>query len=191
MAALRTGQPTGGAVMGVFDPRLGRTTWMELSAVPLFRPGQAKAFQVFSMVVDITGRKQAEDGWRRKELDLAEAQAIAHMGSWRVVYGEAGEEWTGSEELYRIYGFPPGQQITRATGEEMTHPEDRGAVAAAWSAALGGHGPRVWEHRIIVAGQVKRVRVRVKFLHDGEGRLLEGAGIVEDLTGRWQADAAP
>ena len=188
LRALRTGKPTGGVVMGVAHPGAGRTVWMEISAVPVFRPGEPRPFQVFSMFVDITARKLAEAEGLRREQDLAEAQAIARMGSWRMVRSEAGEQWSGSAELYRIYDYPPDKVLTRDTGTEMMHPDDRDAVAAAWAAALAGSGPRVWSHRIVVAGQVKRVRVRVKFRFDGEGGLREATGIVEDLTGRRDPD---
>ena len=184
LQALRTGRPTGSVVMGVVLPGQGGTVWMEISAVPVFRPGEARPFQVFSMFVDITARKLAEQARQRREQDLAEAQAVARMGSWRVVFGEAGEDWSGSAELYRIYGYPPNQAITRETGIERMHPDDRAEVAAAWNAALEGRGPLVWTHRIVVAGVVKPVRVRVKFRFDAEGRLMEAAGIVEDLSGR-------
>jgi PAS domain S-box-containing protein len=61
MQSLRTGQPTEGVVMGVFNPRLEQTNWIEISAVPMSRPGESRPFQVFTMFADITRRKRAEE----------------------------------------------------------------------------------------------------------------------------------
>jgi len=66
MRSLRTGLPTEGVVMGVYNPRLGQTSWIEISAVPLFRQGEARPFQVLTMFLDITGRRLAEDRLREQ-----------------------------------------------------------------------------------------------------------------------------
>jgi PAS domain-containing protein len=47
--------------MGVFNPRLEQTNWIEISAVPMSRPGESRPFQVFTMFADITRRKRAEE----------------------------------------------------------------------------------------------------------------------------------
>jgi PAS domain-containing protein len=58
---------------------------------------------------DITERKLAEDKLRASEKDLAEAQEIAHIGSWRreVIPDEI--YW--SDETYRLFGWEPGEKI--------------------------------------------------------------------------------
>ena len=63
--AVRAGKPVENVVLGVFNPVLERTVWIEVTAVPVFRPGDARPFQVFTTVVDITARKQAEDALRK------------------------------------------------------------------------------------------------------------------------------
>jgi signal transduction histidine kinase len=70
MVALRTGIATTGAVMGVFNPRLDAYRWIDISAVPLFRPGQTAPFQVYTVFEDITERKQAEEALRHAHLEL-------------------------------------------------------------------------------------------------------------------------
>ena len=96
---------------------------------------------LFSIIHDITERRQAEIALKRSEHDLAAAQRISHVGSWRLSIGEDGEHWTGSEELYRIYGYPQTMPMTMQTGIERMHPDDRGPVTAFWSSAMTGSGP--------------------------------------------------
>jgi len=61
MQSLRTGQPAEGVAMGVFNPRSGQTSWIEISAVPLLRPGESRPFQLLTLFVDITRLKRAEE----------------------------------------------------------------------------------------------------------------------------------
>jgi PAS domain S-box-containing protein len=56
---------------------------------------------------DITERKMNEEALRAKEQDLAEAQRLAHVGSWEWDIDSGAIHW--SEELYRIYGLDPTQ----------------------------------------------------------------------------------
>ncbi|MEI6001077.1 PAS domain S-box protein [Paraburkholderia bengalensis] len=71
---------------------------------------------------DIHDRKLAEEGVRRSEALLAEAQRLAGLGtfSWRV----GSDIITGSSTLQAMFGFEAGVPITRAMIESRTHPED-------------------------------------------------------------------
>ena len=60
MVALRTGLPVCGVVMGVFNPRLNETRWIEVDAVPVMHPGDNIPFEVYSVFEDITERKQTD-----------------------------------------------------------------------------------------------------------------------------------
>lgn len=71
MTALRTGREVRDVVMGIFNPREGVYRWISVNAVPLFRPGETSASQVYTMFDDITGRKQADDKIRQLNEQLA------------------------------------------------------------------------------------------------------------------------
>lgn len=61
MVSLRTGRKVQNVVMGVYNPREKRYRWININAVPIFRAGEDKPFQVYSLFDDITERKQAEE----------------------------------------------------------------------------------------------------------------------------------
>jgi PAS domain S-box-containing protein len=77
-------------------------------------------------------RQRAE---QRREFYLAEAQRLAHIGSWELNPAGAFEYW--SPELFRIYGLDPANG-TPTPLELLTsvQPQDRGLLAAAIDAML-------------------------------------------------------
>ncbi|MDW7740270.1 MAG: PAS domain S-box protein [Bacillota bacterium] len=54
MVALRTGEVINNAVMGLYSPQAGRYTWLKITAVPQFKPGDDKPFQVILTIEDIS-----------------------------------------------------------------------------------------------------------------------------------------
>jgi PAS domain S-box-containing protein len=67
MAALKTGQKLLNVIMGVFNPKENSHHWINVNAVPLFRPGENKPYQAYTTFEDITERKQAEAALRDSE----------------------------------------------------------------------------------------------------------------------------
>jgi len=61
MAALQTGQTTGPVTRGVFRPDRNDYIWLSITAIPMFQPGEAFPFQVYSTFEDVTSRKQMEE----------------------------------------------------------------------------------------------------------------------------------
>ncbi len=60
MMALKTGKPVSNAIMGIFHPDAGHHSWIIINAIPQFRSGADKPFQVYATFTDITERKRAE-----------------------------------------------------------------------------------------------------------------------------------
>jgi len=125
--------------------------------------------------------KQRTQELRESEEDLNRAQAVAHIGSWRMDVQQNILTW--SDENYRIFGVPKGTLLTYETFLSTIHPDDKEAVDRKWMAALKGELYDI-EHRIIVDGQIKWVREKTDLEFDKNGVLLGGFGTTEDITDR-------
>ena len=80
----------------------------------MVRDEEGKSLYLQGVMLDITERKRAEEALKESEAILAEAQRLAHVGSWDwdVVTGEV--RW--SDEVFRIYGFEPGTFTPPSSG---------------------------------------------------------------------------
>ena len=127
-------------------------------------------------------RGRARDHLRRRELQLAEAQAMAQLGSceWDPARGTL--EW--SDELYRIHGLDcHGPRITRAREAALIHPEDRAHVDATLEAALDGRGPAERAYRIVRPdGQLRHLHAILTRVNNPDGRHVLCS--VQDVTER-------
>ena len=83
MVALRTGQHVRGVVMGVYNPREQTRRWVKIDAVPLFRQGEDKPYQVYTVFDDVTDRKRAEE--RTRLLSEVSAQLLASNEPQRII----------------------------------------------------------------------------------------------------------
>ncbi|MCP4419619.1 MAG: PAS domain S-box protein [Chloroflexi bacterium] len=67
MVALRTGKPVSDVVMGIFHPNEGQHRWININAIPQFRPGESAPYQNYSTFDDITERVWSEEALRESE----------------------------------------------------------------------------------------------------------------------------
>ena len=122
---------------------------------------------------------------RESEERLKTAQAIAHVGSWDLDLVNNRLSW--SDEVYRIFGLEP--QEFGATYEaflDSVHPDDREAVAAAYSGSLregeGGLRERAPHHEEAYGRSTRRPR-EVRALQGFERpRRPVSLGMVHDIT---------
>ncbi len=59
MVALKTGKKVENVIMGVFDPKIEKTRWININAIPQYKEDETKPFQVYTTFEDITKRKNA------------------------------------------------------------------------------------------------------------------------------------
>jgi len=144
--------------------------------------------QGIAFVVDLTERKRADEALRRSEAFLAKGQKLSQTGtfSWRF----ATEEFIWSDELYRIYEFEPGVDITFEKIATRYHPEDKAIIAAIAEQARLSVMSFDYTHRLLMPdGSVKHIHVVAHGSHDKDGQ-LEYFGAVQDITQRHLADEA-
>jgi PAS domain S-box-containing protein len=127
-------------------------------------------------------------GLRRSERGLAEAQRLAHIGSWE--WDLATDTTLRSEELHRIYGVEPGSIPATPEGFlAFVHPDDRAMVREAERSAMAGDGPYAIEYRGLRAdGSIRRIHDEGELIRDASGVALRMVGTVQDITDRVAAE---
>ncbi len=132
-------------------------------------------------------RRQAEEELRQGREDLARAQEVGQIGSWRMDVQHNVLTW--SDENHRIFGVPQTTPLTYETFLGVVHPDDLQFVNDQWEAGLAG-APYDIEHRVVADGRVKWVHEKAYLEFDAVGKLLGGFGVTQDITERKQAEEA-
>ncbi|MET0088099.1 MAG: ATP-binding protein [Sedimenticola sp.] len=118
---------------------------------------------------------------RESEANLAEAQRIAHVGSWSLDLSTNHLAW--SDEVYRIFEMEKGTfPATYEAFLECIHPDDREMVDCSYRDAVENRGDYDIEHRLLMAdGRVKHVNERCQTFYE-DGRAVRSMGTVQDIT---------
>lgn len=173
--------------LGVWKHRKRDGTLFDAEITSQAIPFEGRA-AVMVLCNDVTERRRAEEKLRHSERQLAEAQRLAHIGSWEWDIPTNTVVW--SDELYRIFGFEP--QEFRATYErflERLHPDDRPRVIAVVEEALERRGSFTHYHRVILPdGTLRILHNRGEVLVGEDGRAARMFGTEEDVTERRQAE---
>ena len=148
---------------------------------PLRDPG-GDIYAVGGVATDITDRKRADDALRRERRQLAEAQAVAKLGSWEWDLATGVVEW--SDEQYRIYGLEPGAgHPPLEEFIELVHPDDRAEVAARIKRLPGDPKPYDAEFRLNPAnGREGVVSVHATVILGEDGKPAKLTGSIQDVT---------
>jgi PAS domain S-box-containing protein len=125
---------------------------------------------------------------REHERRLAEAQAIAHVGSWEWEIATNRVIW--SDELYRMFGVPIGSPVGYADAIARVHPEDRARVERQVTEGLHHRQPAEYECRVVRPdGTVRHVHNRAVVVSDSAGAVVRMVGTSLDITDRTLAEA--
>ena len=139
---------------------------------------------------DVTAQTGAREALRRSEARLAEAQQLAHVGSYALDL--ATQEVTWSQEMYRLFEYDPAGGVpTYAAVRARYHPDDLARRDEAYAATLAGGGPYKLDMRLVLPGDRTRwCQVQGRVERDAAGRAVRLAGTVMDVTERQQAEEA-
>ncbi len=117
--------------------------------------------------------------------ELHQAQAVAGVGSW--VFDLAADTFHLSAETCRIFALPAGRSESRKTLLAKVHPEDRDAVAHAWTALREGRTFDL-EHRILDGASVRWCRSRAEPEFGADGTPLRCVGATQDISEHKRAE---
>jgi PAS domain S-box-containing protein len=146
------------------------------------------AFSVLILGAVLAERSQAESELASAHASLAEAQELAHLGSWE--WDIPSNRITWSDELYRLYDLEPQSvEIDYETYVTQVHPEDREHVQRMVKEAATEQRPFAFEHRIQLSeGRIRWVQGRGRVIVGEEGTPLRMLGTSQDITERKRVD---
>jgi PAS domain S-box-containing protein len=164
---------------------------------------------IMALSEDITQRKHAEEALQRSEAYLAEAQKLAHTGSWAVWvpmddaqgvagpgdegvprYGLETSHW--SKEMYRIFGLEPGPAPPPYTEVgRWLHPEDERHHTRVVEQAIRDGTDFEANYRLLLPnGATKYIHVVGHPVVNAPGEVIELVGTAMDVTEQHEARAA-
>ena len=165
------------------------------------RDATGQPYKLFGTVQDITERRRTEEDLQRTKIDLSEvtqelrreqayladAQSLAHIGSWACNF-LTGKIFHLSDETFRLYGFDPAQgPIPFQSLYNATHPEDEPALREKFYGAIHSRSDYDLEYRIC------RPDGTIRFLrslghHNPSQEIGEYIGLTMDITEQKHAE---
>lgn len=148
--ALHSGKTVTDTVMGVFNPDLGDYRWININAVPLFKPGEQTPHQVYTTFEDITSQKQRErelEAITKVSLALRDAATRAEM--LPIILSQAGELlYAGAVALVAYDANTSETYVEAATGAWASAtgqrlPEEEGLTSQVIRAGLPYNNPDI------------------------------------------------
>ncbi len=172
----------------------GDIIWVDLTVALIYDP-HGKPVYSLCMPQDITEakrldaqRRQTEEALRRSQASLAEAQRVAHVGSWEIDL--ITQQGTWSAELFRLFGLDPDQP--KPTTEQIIqfiHPDDRPMYLQVMQRAFEQGEPHAVDHRLVRDGSVIWIHSMGQVERNADGQITRLFGVALDITDRKQAEA--
>jgi PAS domain S-box-containing protein len=154
--------------------------------IPVVEDGVFQGFHGTTM--DVTAQELLTQELRREQAYLAEAQSLAHIGSWATNFA-TGQIHHVSDETIRLHGFDPKHSpVPLERFFDTLHPEDKPDVVVALNNAIRtGVDYDIQEFRICLPDGTTRF-LRTIGHHDPSGEVGEYIGITMDITERKRAE---
>ena len=120
---------------------------------------------------------------RDRERQLAEAQAIAHVGSWEWDIATRAVTW--SDEQCRLFGIPVGSPASYEGFVARVHPEDRDRVGRIIAQGLAERRTEEYEWRLVRSdGAIRHMHTVSVVVTDAVGKAIRMVGTSVDITDR-------
>ncbi len=211
MVALKTGKPVTGVIIGVFHPKLNEHRWFEVDAIPLFKHGRPKPYQVFTTFKDITGQIYTEkqlSKYREELEELVDERTGKLRENERVlstlisnlpgmVYKcQNDKNWTMefiSDGCKTLTGYTSDDIIRDGNIDynQIIHPDDRNMVWDEIQTALENKQPFKIMYRILTkSGRSKWVFEQGQGIYGPNFDVVHIEGYISDATERKEIEDA-
>jgi diguanylate cyclase (GGDEF)-like protein/PAS domain S-box-containing protein len=171
----------------------GRACQLEIECRRLTAPrastGRAggSAGLLLLQVTDVTSRQELEERAQDHERRLSRLESLAKTGSWEWQVATNEVEW--SDELRRMFGYPPGTELNYAAYRSHVHPEDLARVERILADGLRTGRPFSCTHRMCPgeSGAERIVECHGEVIPDETGSPGRMVVTVRDITEHHQA----
>ena len=137
-------------------------------------------------VRDITESKKAEEAIRRTTEYLSAAEALSKTGS--ITFDWSKDEYHWSDELYRIWEYDKGSNITLTMVSDRIHPDDMPIFREFGAKAIG---KRNFEFRLLMRdGRIKYLHAVTNAFRVRPGASPEGVAAIQDVTEQRESEQA-
>ncbi|MGZ3476715.1 MAG: ATP-binding protein [Polyangiales bacterium] len=166
-----------------------RARTFEIVSEPL-RDDAGTITGTISAAIDISESVEAAAKAEKMRRLLAEAQRVAHVGSWE--WDVATNTVTWSDEMFRIYDLTPSTFGGTFEGFlSRVAPEDVALTKEAVFAAYRDPKPFTYDHRITRPdGSVRMLHTRAEVITDSAGKPARMLGSCWDTTESWETARA-
>ena len=155
-------------------------------AIQAFLIGLSIPILLLGASIDET--RHAEQAVRESEERMTVAAVATSLSMWHFNY-ESESFWL-TDHGREMFGFAPGEAVTRYAVMSRIHPEDRQAAIEAMQAATAAGKLAVNEFRIVRPdGVIRWIRCRAGALGDYRGAPAQISGTFSDITERKAAEA--
>jgi len=130
---------------------------------------------------DISKRKVMEKKIIHSQHLLAQAQAVANLGSWEWDVAVNVINW--SDQMYRIYDIDPKIKPTLEMVKEPIHPEDQKIFDRALKDMINNcHASNFIEYRIVKGNEVRTLHFKSEPYYNEAKEFIRMIGTVQDIT---------
>lgn len=168
--------------------RDGREVWLEAAYRVVDTQEAGGSAEIVAIVRDVTHRRlnelakaQAVERVQEANQMLADAEAVAHLGHWRIDLVDGSIRW--SAEMKRIHDRPGPAPADHTQALSLYHADDRDRVHGVVREALRSGGGFAFEARLITgSGELRHVASRGQVKHDTDGMPIALFGTLQDIT---------
>jgi PAS domain S-box-containing protein len=145
-----------------------------------------------AMILEVSKNQKAmvtaKEAIEGSEHRLAQAQQVAHIGSWE--WNVMTKEVIWSDEEYRLFGFAPGAfAASYDRFIALGHSDDRPLTLAWINAVVAKKEWSQLKHRMVRPdGEVRVLHTQATTIIDDSGKVLRLVGISRDITERKPAE---
>ena len=161
----------------------GSIIWHHVTG-DVIREADGTPINMIGVTQDVTARHQADSALKQKAEQLNHAQQIAHMGHWSWDVASGDLYW--SDEIYRIFGYQPGEiEPVYENFIATLHPDGITSTKQSEKKAFAEGKTHSVDHLIIRHdGSQTWVHEEAMAITDNEGKPIRLTGTVQDISER-------